>query len=205
MPEPTFGSRDAQDVVLDVVAGELAAGVELDALAQVELELLEVGADVPAFGQHRLRLEIEVVRGQAVEDQPRGLTAAAGDAVAVDADGSGRLRVSQRAAELGLASAWQRCGAGLDRARGRSRSGASGWLDWCWRGGGRRGPARREQEPTRTKRKQTQRLTTVQLGCHDWHLRTRPSYTIPYTSHRDATPGAGSGRKRGSGPWRRTE
>ena len=46
-----LGVAHAQQVVLDVVAGELAAGVPLDALAQVELDLLQVGAQVPAFGQ----------------------------------------------------------------------------------------------------------------------------------------------------------
>ena len=42
MPEPTGGLAQTQDRVLHVVAGELATGVELDALAQVELELLAV-------------------------------------------------------------------------------------------------------------------------------------------------------------------
>ena len=56
-----LGVAHAQQVVLDVVAGELAAGVELDALAQVELDLLGVGAQLPALGQLRLGLELVVV------------------------------------------------------------------------------------------------------------------------------------------------
>ena len=50
--DPRIGS--AQDGVLDVVAGQLAAGMELHALAQIELDVVVVGADVPALGQHRL-------------------------------------------------------------------------------------------------------------------------------------------------------
>ena len=68
-----LGVAHAQQVVLDVVAGELATGVPLHHLAQIELDLLTVGAQVPTFGQLGLRLEIGVVADQAIEDPPGGV------------------------------------------------------------------------------------------------------------------------------------
>src|SRR5438093_11114369 len=43
---------NAHDVVLDVVAGQLATVVELHAFPQAEPELLQVAADVPALREH---------------------------------------------------------------------------------------------------------------------------------------------------------
>ena len=45
--------------------------MELNALAQVELELLEIAADVPALGEHRLSGELVVVLNESVIRQER--------------------------------------------------------------------------------------------------------------------------------------
>ena len=74
----------AQQVVLDVVAGELATGVELHALAQVQLELAQVAADVPAFGEHRLRLELVVVLDESVVGEESDVDGGLGDLVSLD-------------------------------------------------------------------------------------------------------------------------
>jgi hypothetical protein len=58
---------NAQHVVLHVVAGELVAGVEHDALAKVEFERLVVGGPVPAFGQQWLRIALRILRREGVE------------------------------------------------------------------------------------------------------------------------------------------
>ena len=64
--------------VFDVVAGELAPILVLDALAQVELDLLVVRAEVPAFGQSRLWRKRRVVGDQLVVDLADGIAVVGG-------------------------------------------------------------------------------------------------------------------------------
>ena len=109
----------AQDVPLDVVAGQLATGVELDALAQIELDLSVVRCDVPAFGQHRLSFASSVVLDQAVVRRPYGVGQGGGALMAVEIRHVGSRREAECSAGLGLP---------------RSRLG-SRRTDDCWVGG----------------------------------------------------------------------
>ena len=91
----------------------------VDALAQVELDLLEVAADVPALGEHRLRLELRVVLREGVVDGPDGVERGRADAVRVDAARPeiGRRGDAQDAAGLRLGRTGGGLG-GLSRLRG---------------------------------------------------------------------------------------
>ena len=92
----------AEDVPLDVVTGQLAPGVELDTRAQVELDLLEVGRDVPALGQHGLRLAVFVVANEAVVRGPDGVLQRRRALVTVEVGHVGGGREAQHPAQLGL-------------------------------------------------------------------------------------------------------
>ena len=85
-----FRVLDADEVPLDVVAGELAAGVPGHALAQVELDLLVVGRDVPALGEHGQRLELVVVGDQSVVGEPGALVRCAAAHDRIESNDVGR-------------------------------------------------------------------------------------------------------------------
>src|SRR5579864_6730416 len=55
--------------------------MELDALAQVQLELGEIAADVPALGQHWLGLELLIVIDEPVIGEKRDVDGGLGDLV----------------------------------------------------------------------------------------------------------------------------
>ena len=59
---------DAQQVPLDVLAGQLATAVVLDAVAQVELQPSLVVRELPGLGEHGLRFAVVVVGQQAIPD-----------------------------------------------------------------------------------------------------------------------------------------
>jgi hypothetical protein len=59
-----------QQVVLDVVTGELASRMKLDAFAEIELDLFVIRGYVPALGKHRAWTEFLVIGDQSVVDQP---------------------------------------------------------------------------------------------------------------------------------------
>ena len=80
----SFGVAHAEQVVPHVVTRILAAGVPLNHLAQIELDLLTVGAQVPTLGQLGLRLETRVVGNQAIEDRPRRVVLVGGGVVPVE-------------------------------------------------------------------------------------------------------------------------
>ena len=61
-----FGSRARRNVPLDVVAAEFTTGVVLHTVPQVQLDLLRIGAQIPVFGEHGLRLLVCIVSGQPV-------------------------------------------------------------------------------------------------------------------------------------------
>ena len=63
----------ADQVVLHIVAGELATRVELDTLTQIEFDLGIIGALLPTFGQPRHDREIVVVVDQHLVDLSEGV------------------------------------------------------------------------------------------------------------------------------------
>ena len=170
----------AEQVVLDVVAGEFAAGVELDALAQVQLDLGVVGALLPAFGQPWRDIQVVVVVDQHLVDLAERVVRHGRPQDGVDGDQVADLTPAQRAAGLDLRRGWRGCGtqipsrpvrhqrrgagavvaaaAGLAAVGGRGGRG-------CRRGRSRARTARGEQRHTRGRNKQTERTAAA-----DGHL-----------------------------------
>ena len=129
----------AEKIPLDVVAGELAAGVELDALAQAQLDLTRVRADVPLLGEHRAGLLLQVVFRQAVVHVKERVVGGRAADVPVQAGDVVERPVAQAATAPGLSG----------RVCSRSRL-AGG----CWRAGrggddGRGGCSRRLRSSSR--------------------------------------------------------
>ena len=100
-----FGIERALHVPDDVVGGELSTAVVRDAFAQVDRDLLAVGADIPAFGQLWLRLEVLVVPRQRVIRQPDVKAAVGRPVVAIQVGDVAEFGGLQRAARLWLGGA----------------------------------------------------------------------------------------------------
>ena len=198
-----LGIPHAQDVPLDVVAGQLAAGVELDALAQVELDLLVVGRDVPALGQHRLDLAGCRRTGSGGRRRSRRCRSASRSAGGRPGWGCRRWRRSATcrrscAAARACRRRRRRWPSGRRRGCGRSagrlptrRSARGGF------GGGRRVGAAVGAETGGNTARGQQRATGAEVTNRNADRRERlePSYTNSYTpqivnAHRTNSPAA---------------
>ena len=119
----------------------------LHILAQIELgSACRSAAEVPAFREHRLRVQLVVVLDDAVERQKEIFVRGRGVNVWVEVGQIGGEGRAQRAAASGLRGdrrLWWRGGRELRRWRRDCCRGLRGWGRWCW--GGCRGGRRRSK------------------------------------------------------------
>ena len=124
-----FGRSRARSLLnLTAAASISVAVVELHALAQVELDGREVRRDVPALGQHRLHVVVDVVLRQAVVDAVVHVAEAEVRVEAIDVDVGA---VAQRAARFRLRRRGRGSGRRTGGFRGRRDGRTRRWSTGC--------------------------------------------------------------------------